>query len=125
MKRRQQAAGAAPVAVVTALNDYNVVVELWAWLENERHHVLERARLRERVRAFSLDCSNGSMSFTARLPPDCDRLPTLRIARGHAAGAVPEGRQAHRTGGGDRRHVGAADRGHVAGHEAAAARQAV
>lgn len=39
----------APVAVVTQLNDYNVVMELWAWLENERHHVLERVRLRERV----------------------------------------------------------------------------
>lgn len=39
----------APVVVVTALNDYNVVMELWVWLENERHHVIERARLRERV----------------------------------------------------------------------------
>ena len=36
-----------PVAVLTAVNDYNVVMELWAWLENERHHVLERVRLRE------------------------------------------------------------------------------
>lgn len=41
----------APVAVVTALNDYNVVMELWVWLENERHHVLERVRLRERIYA--------------------------------------------------------------------------
>jgi small conductance mechanosensitive channel len=39
----------APVAVVTALHDYNVVMELWAWLENERHHVLERVKLRERI----------------------------------------------------------------------------
>lgn len=38
-----------PVVVVTALNDYNVALELRAWLRDERTHVAERAELRERV----------------------------------------------------------------------------
>jgi len=37
----------APVAVVTALNDYNVVLELRAWLDNERNHIPARVALRE------------------------------------------------------------------------------
>lgn len=39
----------APRMVVTALNDYNVEVELQAWLHNEREHVVKRSELRERV----------------------------------------------------------------------------
>jgi len=35
--------------VVTGLNDYNVAVELQAWLKNERNHVEMRSRLREKV----------------------------------------------------------------------------
>ncbi|MBN2044728.1 MAG: mechanosensitive ion channel family protein [Anaerolineales bacterium] len=38
-----------PRVVVTALNDYNVAMELQAWLENERQHVEMRSTLRERV----------------------------------------------------------------------------
>lgn len=38
-----------PVVVVTALNDYNVVVELRAWLSDERRHMEKRFELRERV----------------------------------------------------------------------------
>ncbi len=38
-----------PRVVVTALNDYNVEVELQAWLRDERAHKAERFRLRERV----------------------------------------------------------------------------
>ena len=39
----------APAVVVTALNDYNVALELEAWLVDERQHLAARARLRERV----------------------------------------------------------------------------
>jgi small conductance mechanosensitive channel len=39
----------APRVVVTQLNDYNVAVELQAWLRNERTHVEERTALRENV----------------------------------------------------------------------------
>lgn len=35
--------------IVTQLNDYNVAVELQAWLRNEREHVTRRADLRELV----------------------------------------------------------------------------
>ncbi len=38
-----------PRVVVTQLNDYNVAVELQAWLDNEREHVAQRSALRERV----------------------------------------------------------------------------
>lgn len=37
------------VVVVTALNDYNVELELRAWLADERIHIPARAELRERV----------------------------------------------------------------------------
>lgn len=42
---------AAPPArvVVTALNDYNVALELQAWIKNERLHVEKRSELRETV----------------------------------------------------------------------------
>ncbi len=39
----------APAVVVTALNDYNVAVELRAWIHDERAHVPTRLELRERV----------------------------------------------------------------------------
>lgn len=38
-----------PRVVVTALNDYNVALELQAWIYNERHHVEKRFELREKV----------------------------------------------------------------------------
>jgi small conductance mechanosensitive channel len=38
-----------PRVVVTHLNDYNVAVELQAWLRNERLHVEKRSELRENV----------------------------------------------------------------------------
>jgi len=40
---------APPVVVVTALNDYNVAMQLRAWLVDEEAHIAERARIRERV----------------------------------------------------------------------------
>ncbi len=39
----------APRVFVTQLNDYNVTVELQAWLDNEREHVEKRSNLRERA----------------------------------------------------------------------------
>jgi small conductance mechanosensitive channel len=39
----------APEVVVTALNDYNVEMELRAWLENEKEHVASRFALREQI----------------------------------------------------------------------------
>lgn len=38
-----------PRMVVRALNDYNVEVELQAWLKNETDHIARRFALRERV----------------------------------------------------------------------------
>jgi small conductance mechanosensitive channel len=35
--------------IVTALNDYNIALELQAWLKDERQHVEKRAELREKV----------------------------------------------------------------------------
>lgn len=49
----------APVVVVTALNDYNVAMELRVWLDDEKQHVAARHGLRERLfealRAASVD----------------------------------------------------------------------
>lgn len=39
----------APRVVVAALNDYNVAMEVQAWLDNERRHVEKRFELREKV----------------------------------------------------------------------------
>jgi small conductance mechanosensitive channel len=39
----------APRVVATALNDYNVAMELQAWLDDERLHVEKRYELREKV----------------------------------------------------------------------------
>jgi small conductance mechanosensitive channel len=39
----------APRVVVSALNDYNVALELRAWLRDEQHHIAVRHELRERL----------------------------------------------------------------------------
>jgi len=39
----------APRVVVQQLNDYNVAIELQAWLKDERQHVEKRSELREKV----------------------------------------------------------------------------
>ena len=39
----------APRVIVTALNDYNVAIELQAWLKDERQHIEKRSELREKV----------------------------------------------------------------------------
>jgi len=59
----------APSVVVTALNDYNTTIELQAWLDDEKEHLVARFRLRER--AFeALREANVDMPFeTLRLAP--------------------------------------------------------
>ena len=59
----------APRVVVTALNDYNVAMDLQAWIENERRHVEKRFELREKV--YNTLCREGvEMPFeTLQLQP--------------------------------------------------------
>jgi small conductance mechanosensitive channel len=58
-----------PRVIVTALNDYNIALELQAWLKDERQHVEKRAELREK--AFkALDKAGVEMPFeTIQLAP--------------------------------------------------------
>jgi small conductance mechanosensitive channel len=58
-----------PVAVVTQLNDYNVCVELRAWLDNERDHIPERAKLRERVFRALVEAGVDLPFETLRIEP--------------------------------------------------------
>lgn len=59
----------APRVVVTQLNDYNVAVELQAWLKNEREHVEERFSLRENI-FNALNKANIDMPYeTFQLQP--------------------------------------------------------
>ncbi len=55
--------------IVTALNDYNIALELQAWLKDERQHVEKRSELREK--AFkALDKAGIEMPFeTIKLTP--------------------------------------------------------
>ena len=39
----------APRVIVTQLNDYNVAIELQAWIKDERSHVEKRVELREKI----------------------------------------------------------------------------
>ena len=58
-----------PRVVITQLNDYNVALELQAWLDDERQHVEKRFELREK--AFRLLSEQGvDMPFeTFRIEP--------------------------------------------------------
>ncbi len=68
----------APTVVVSQLNDYNVRVELWAWIRDERTHVEARLELRERVfRALS--------EAGIDMPFETLRLEPLTIRREQAA----------------------------------------
>ncbi len=59
----------APRVIVTALNDYNIALELQAWLKDERQHVERRAELREKV-FNALDKAGVEMPFeTIQLAP--------------------------------------------------------
>lgn len=64
-----------PRIVVTALNDYNVALELQAWLKDERQHVEKRFELREK--AFqALTKAGVEMPFeTIQLAPIQVNLP--------------------------------------------------
>jgi small conductance mechanosensitive channel len=57
-----------PRVIVTQLNDYNVAVELQAWLKNERQHVDARSALRERafnaLRAAGIDMPFETLQLT-------------------------------------------------------------
>ncbi len=57
----------APVVVVTALNDYNLQLELRAWIGNEREHIARRAALRElvfeRLRSAGVDMPLETLAF--------------------------------------------------------------
>lgn len=58
-----------PRVIVTQLNDYNVAVELQAWIQDERSHVEKRAELREKV-FEALTEANIEMPFeTIQLSP--------------------------------------------------------
>ncbi|HSM37544.1 MAG TPA: mechanosensitive ion channel [Longimicrobiales bacterium] len=56
-----------PRVVVTQLNDYNVEVQLQAWIRNERDHVEMRFELRERVFETLRDAGIDMPSETIRL----------------------------------------------------------
>lgn len=59
----------APAVVVTNLGDFNVTVELRAWLADERNHMPARFALRERVKD-ALDAAGVEMPFeTLQLQP--------------------------------------------------------
>ena len=59
----------APRVVVQALNDYNVAMELQAWIYDERDHVEVRSELRERV-FDALNQAGVEMPFeTVQLTP--------------------------------------------------------
>lgn len=63
----------APRVVVTALNDYNVALQLQVWLRDERRHIPERFELRERV-FKALTEAGVEMPFE-----------TIRVAKNHSA----------------------------------------
>lgn len=58
-----------PRVVVTQLNDYNVALELQAWIKDERDHVVMRSELREKV-FNALNAAGIEMPFeTMQLTP--------------------------------------------------------
>ena len=60
--------------IVTQLNDYNVAVELQAWIKDERRHVEKRVELREKV-YNALNAAKIEMPFeTIQLAPMSVRL---------------------------------------------------
>jgi small conductance mechanosensitive channel len=59
----------APTVVVTALNDYNVALQLRIWLEDERQHIPVRFELRERVFLAPRDAGVTMPYETIQLSP--------------------------------------------------------
>lgn len=68
----------APVLVVNQLNDYNVAVQLRAWLKDERQHVEKRFALREKV--FSTLSRAG-----IEMPFETIQIEPLRVNLGEQA----------------------------------------
>ena len=58
-----------PRVVVVKLNDYNVALELQAWLENERDHIQQRFDLRESVFKALTDANVEKPLQTIQLAP--------------------------------------------------------
>ena len=56
-----------PEVVVTALNDYNVALEVHAWIEDEKQHIQQRHALREAVfealRSAGVDMPNETLQL--------------------------------------------------------------
>ena len=65
----------APAVLVQQLNDYNVLLELRAWLKDERTHIDERARLREKVFNTLTEAGVAMPYETIRLTPLDVNLP--------------------------------------------------
>lgn len=61
-----------PCVVVTQLNDYNVALELRAWLDNEQNHVPKRFELREKV--FKTLTAAG-----VEMPPETIQLSPIEV----------------------------------------------
>ena len=65
-----------PRIVVTALNDYNIALELQVWLDDERQHVEKRFELREKV-FQALNRAGVEMPFeTIQLAPIQVNMPS-------------------------------------------------
>ena len=64
-----------PRVIVTQLNDYNVAVELQAWLDNERDHVTQRSALREKV-------FNALRAAGVDMPYETLQLRPVEVVRG-------------------------------------------
>jgi small conductance mechanosensitive channel len=58
-----------PQVVVAELNDYNVAIELQAWLQDERDHVHKRHQLRERAYAALVEAGVDLPFETIQLAP--------------------------------------------------------
>jgi small conductance mechanosensitive channel len=58
-----------PQVVVTALNDYNIAIELQAWLRDERDHIPKRHELRERAFVALVEAGVDMPFETIQLAP--------------------------------------------------------
>jgi small conductance mechanosensitive channel len=67
-----------PRAVVTQLNDYNVALQLQAWLKDERQHIEKRFALREKI--FSALTQAG-----VEMPFETIQIAPLRVNLGEGA----------------------------------------
>ncbi|MEL7170278.1 MAG: mechanosensitive ion channel family protein [Bacteroidota bacterium] len=70
-----------PRVVVTALNDYNVALDLQAWLRDERQHVQARFDLRERVFATLTEAGVDMPFETVQLRPVAGEPLDVRMSR--------------------------------------------